>query len=238
MSITPDSVILWEWGWLKLNLTIVSTWVVMAVLVLASWLVTRHLTSDRRMSRGQNLLEVIVLAIQRQIREVGADEPDRYLPFVGTLFLFVATANTLAVVPGYRAPTGSLSTTAALALAVFVAVPGHGISRRGLGPYLRQYAQPTIIMLPFNVVGELSRTLALAVRLFGNVMSGALIVAVLLGLAPLFFPIVMQAFGLLTGLIQAYIFAVLAIVYIASGTRVQASPRASARRTGRHEQEA
>jgi F-type H+-transporting ATPase subunit a len=231
VSITPDTVILWEWGPIKLNETILFTWLVMAVLVGISWLVTRRLTTDREMSRGQNLLEVIVLAIQRQIREVGAEEPDRYLPFVGTLFLFVALANTLAIVPGYRAPTGSLSTTVALALAVFVAVPGYGIARRGLRSYLGQYAQPTVIMLPFNVIGEFSRTLALAVRLFGNVMSGALIIAVLLGLAPLFFPIVMQLFGLLTGLIQAYIFAVLAIVYIASGTRVQGTPRRVAGRT-------
>jgi F-type H+-transporting ATPase subunit a len=225
MSITPDTLVVWEWGVVKLNATILFTWLVMALLVGISWLVTRRLTTVERISRGQNLLEVVVLAIQKQIRGVGAEEPDRYLPFVGTLFLFVATANTLALVPGYRAPTGSLSTTVALALAVFVAVPGYGVSRQGLRSYLRQYTQPTPIMLPFNVIGEFSRTLALAVRLFGNVMSGALIVAVLIGLAPLFFPIVMQAFGLLTGLIQAYIFAVLALVYIASGTRVQSEPR-------------
>jgi F-type H+-transporting ATPase subunit a len=233
VTITPDTLILWEWGPLRLNATIVTTWVVMAVLVGVSWLITRRLTTDRRPSRGQNLLEVVVVTIQRQIRSVGIDEPDRYLPFLGTLFLFVAVSNTLAIVPGYRAPTGSLSTTAALALAVFVAVPFYGITRQGLRAYLRQYAQPTVIMLPFNVIGEVSRTLALAVRLFGNVMSGALIVAVLLGLAPLFFPVVMQAFGLLTGLIQAYIFAVLATVYLASGLRVQDAGRARRGRRGR-----
>ena len=108
-----------------------------------------------------------------------------------------------------------------LAVLVFFAVPAYGIRRRGLKAYLRQYARPTVIMLPFNIIGEFSRTLALAVRLFGNVMSAALIGAVLLGLAPVFFPVVMQLFGLLTGLIQAYIFAVLAMVYIASGMRVQ-----------------
>jgi F-type H+-transporting ATPase subunit a len=233
VTITPDTLVLWEWGPLRLNATIVTTWAVMAVLVGVSWLVTRRLTTDRRPARGQNLLEVVVLTIQRQIRSVGIDEPDRYLPFLGTLFLFVAVSNTLAIVPGYRAPTGSLSTTAALALAVFVAVPFYGITRQGLRAYLQQYAQPTVIMLPFNVIGEVSRTLALAVRLFGNVMSGALIVAVLLGLAPLFFPVVMQAFGLLTGLIQAYIFAVLATVYLASGLRVQDAGRVRRGRRGR-----
>jgi F-type H+-transporting ATPase subunit a len=231
VTITPDTLVLWEWGPLRLNVTIVATWAVMALLVGVSWLVTRRLTADRRPSRGQQLLEVVVVGIRRQIRGVGIDDPDRYLPFLGTLFLFVAVANTLAIVPGYRAPTGSLSTTAALALAVFVAVPMYGVARQGLRAYLRQYAQPTVLMLPFNVIGEVSRTLALAVRLFGNVMSGALIVAVLLGLAPLFFPVLMQAFGLLTGLIQAYIFAVLAAVYLASGLRVQDADRA---RRGRH----
>jgi F-type H+-transporting ATPase subunit a len=221
MDITPDAVVLWEWGPLKLNATIVFTWVVMVLLVTVSRLVTRRLSHEREMSAGQNLLEVIAEATERQIREVGADEPHRYLPFVGTLFLFIATANLLTIFPGYQPPTGSLSTAAALALCVFVAVPAYGISRTGPRAYLRQYTQPSPIMLPFNVIGELSRTLALAVRLFGNVMSGTLIVAVLIGFAPLFFPILMQAFGLLVGLIQAYIFAVLAVVYIASGTRVQ-----------------
>jgi F-type H+-transporting ATPase subunit a len=228
MTITPDTIVLWEWGPLKLNATIAFTWLVMAILVGVSWLVTRRLTSTERMSDGQNLLEVIVVAIRKQIRGVGVEDPDRFLPFIGTLFLFVALSNLFAIVPGYRAPTGSLSTTTALALAVFVAVPGYGIAKRGLRAYLRQYTRPNPIMLPFNVMGELSRTLALAMRLFGNVMSGALIGAVLLGLAPLFFPIVLQAFGLLTGLIQAYIFAILALVYIASGMQAhEASMRGS-----------
>jgi F-type H+-transporting ATPase subunit a len=228
MTITPDTIVWWEWGVVKLNATIVSTWLVMAILVGGSWLVTRRLTPTEHVSDGQNLLEVTVLAIRKQIRGVGVDDPDRYLPFVGTLFLFVALSNVFAIVPGYRAPTGSLSTTTALALTVFVAVPSYGIAKRGVRAYLRQYTRPNPVMLPFNIIGELSRTLALAMRLFGNVMSGALIGAVLLGLAPLFFPIVLQAFGLLTGLIQAYIFAILALVYIASGMQAhEASIRGS-----------
>jgi F-type H+-transporting ATPase subunit a len=142
------------------------------------------------------------------------------MPFIGTLFLFIATANLLGVVPGYWSPTGSLSTTAALAVCVFVAVPIFGIAKSGLGDYLRQYLQPSPFMLPFNIIGELSRTLALAVRLFGNVMSGQMIVAILLAIVPLFFPIIMQLMGMLVGVIQAYIFAVLATVYIASAISV------------------
>lgn len=225
MSITPDEVVLLEWGPVHLNLTIVVTWAVMALLAGGSWLVTRRLRVTDHPSRGQQVLEATVQLVREQLRGVGSDEPDRLLPLIATLLLFVATANTLAVIPGYRAPTGSLSTTTALALIVFVAVPVYGIRRQGLVGYLRQYARPTLLMLPFNIIGELSRTLALAVRLFGNVMSSALIGAVLLGLAPLLFPVVMQAFGLLTGLIQAYIFAILAVVYLVSGMQAQQTSR-------------
>jgi F-type H+-transporting ATPase subunit a len=161
----------------------------------------------------------VVGAIREQIRDVGQQDPDPYLAFVGSLFVLIAAANVLAIVPGYHPPTGSLSTTAALALCVFVAVPLYGMRQQGLSRYLKNYLQPSVFMLPFNIVGELSRTLALAVRLYGNIMSGAMIAGILLSIAPLVFPIVMQALGLLTGLIQAYIFAVLAMVYLASATR-------------------
>jgi len=220
-DITPDQIVFWEWGIVHLNLTIVVTWAVMALMVLGAWLVTRRLSSDFPLSRWENLLEILVQAMQNEVREVSRQSPRLYLPFVGTLFLFILVSNILSVVPGYVAPTASLSTTAALAVCVFVAVPVYGILSSGLRNYLRQYVQPTVIMLPFNIIGELSRTLALAVRLFGNIMSGSKIVAILLALTPIVFPVVMHALGLLTGVIQAYIFAILAMVYIASGTRAQ-----------------
>ncbi|ETX00016.1 F0F1 ATP synthase subunit A [Candidatus Entotheonella palauensis] len=219
MTISPDTLIIWQWGVVRLNATILWTWVIMALVVLGAWLVTRRLSTTTQLSRWQNLLEVVVSAIRDQIRDVGQQEPSPYLAFVGTLFVFIAVANVLAMVPGYHPPTGSLSTTAALALCVFVAVPLYGITRQGLGRYLKNYLQPSVFMLPFNIIGELSRTLALAVRLYGNIMSGTIIAGILLSIAPLFFPIVMQTLGLLTGLIQAYIFAVLAMVYLASATR-------------------
>lgn len=226
MEISPDN-IYYTLGPITLNATIVFTWLIMALLVGVSWLVTRNLSGDEHLSRGQNLLEVLVQGLHNQISEIGQQRPDRYLPFIGTLFIFIATSNLLAIVPGYQPPTGSLSTTAALAICVFVAVPLYGVSQLGLGTYLKQYAQPTPIMLPFNIIGELSRTLALAVRLFGNVMSGTMIAGVLLSIVPLFFPIIMQVLGLVTGLIQAYIFAVLAMVYIASATQTQGKQRPS-----------
>ncbi|ETW98248.1 MAG: F0F1 ATP synthase subunit A [Candidatus Entotheonella factor] len=219
MTTSPDTLIIWQWGVVTLNATILWTWILMALIVVGAWLVTRRLSTTMELSRWQNLLEVVVGAIRDQIREVGQQEPGPYLAFVGTLFVFIAVANVLAIVPGYHPPTGSLSTTAALALCVFVAVPLYGITRQGLRHYLKNYLQPSVFMLPFNIIGELSRTLALAVRLYGNIMSGTIIAGILLSIAPLFFPIVMQTLGLLTGLIQAYIFAVLAMVYLASATR-------------------
>lgn len=216
MTISPDSVVLWEWSFFRLNLTIVFTWLVMALLTVASWLITRRLRTDTGLSRWQNLLEVTVTGIRDQIRAISHQEPGRYLPFVGTLFLFIAVANLLNVVPGYMAPTGSLSTTTALAICVFVAVPLYGIVQEGPLNYFRHYVEPTVLMLPFNIIGEFSRILALAVRLYGNIMSGTVIAAILLSITPYFFPVVMQLLGLLTGMIQAYIFAILAMVYIAS----------------------
>jgi F-type H+-transporting ATPase subunit a len=219
MVISPDEITLWQIGPVALNATIVYTWLVMALLVGVSWLVTRRLRTDAEISRGQNLLETIVSVVNGQIREVSHRDPAQFLPFVGTLFIFIAACALLNVVPGFRSPTGSLSTTTALALCVFIAVPIYGISQQGFRSYLRQYLKPTPFMLPFNIIGEFSRTLALAVRLFGNVMSGTMIAGILLTMVPLFFPIVMDIFGLLTGVIQAYIFSILAMVYIASAMR-------------------
>jgi len=219
MEISPDAWVFFDWRGLQLNATIAFTWGVMALLAIGSWAITSRLGTGETVSRWQAALEVIVTAIRDQIAEVGADDPGRYLPFIGTLFLFIATANILAVVPGYQPPTGSLSTTAALAICVLIAVPLFSIGKHGIAAYLRRYIQPTPLMLPFNIVSELSRTIALAVRLYGNVMSGTVIVGILISVAPFFFPVVMQVLGLLTGLIQAYIFAILAMVYIGSASR-------------------
>ncbi|MFP4477229.1 MAG: F0F1 ATP synthase subunit A [Desulfatibacillaceae bacterium] len=228
-DISPDQVVFWEWGLVKLNSTIVYTWGVMLLLVVVSWLVTRNLSSDREISRGQNLLESIVSGMRDQIEDVADEPPGPYLAFIGTLFLYIFVSNVLAVAPGFTPPTASLSTTAALAICVFFAVPVYGIASRGFPGYMRQYIQPTPLMLPFNIMGELSRTLALAVRLFGNMMSGTKIVMILLAVAPLLFPVVMNLLGLLTGVIQAYIFAILAMVYISSATRARRKTEQEAR---------
>jgi F-type H+-transporting ATPase subunit a len=221
MRLSPDQLIFWQYGVFKLNGTIVFTWGLMLVLALGSKLITRKLSTELKRSRWQNLLEIVVTSIEKQIEEVGLPHPEKYIGFLGTLFLFVALAALCTIIPGYEPPTGSLSTTAALALCVFVAVPLFGIEEQGLGGYVKTYVQPTVIMLPFNLISELSRTLALAVRLFGNMMSGAMIIAILLTVTPYVFPIVMTALGLLTGMVQAYIFSILAAVYIAAATRTR-----------------
>ena len=232
MRLSPDEMIFWQYGFFKLNATIVFTWALMLLLVLGAVLITRNLSIGLKRARWQNILEIIVTTIVTQIDEVGLRRPKEYLPFLGTLFLFIALAALCTIIPGYEPPTGSLSTTAALALCVLVAVPLFGVEERGLGGYLKSYVQPTFIMLPFNIISEVSRTLALAVRLFGNMMSGAMIIAILLTVTPFLFPIVMTALGLLTGMVQAYIFFILATVYIAAATQSHQSESETGERPG------
>jgi F-type H+-transporting ATPase subunit a len=222
MHLSPDQLILWQYGPLKLNATIACTWALMLVLAVGSKLITGTLSAGPERAPWQNLLEIVVTGIEQQIEAVGLNRPRKYLPFLGTLFVFLAAAALCTIIPGYEPPTASLSTTAALALCVLVAVPLFGIIEQGIGGYLTSYLKPTVIMLPFNIIGELSRTLALAVRLFGNMMSGSMIVAILLTITPFIFPIVMTVLGLLTGIVQAYIFSILAAVYIAAATRASA----------------
>lgn len=221
MRISPDSTILFTLpagplGDLPISATIVNTWIVMAILVIGGRIATLGIGPATPTSRWRLAVELLVGMIRGQIRAIGGEDPARYLPFVGTLFLFTLLSNVLGVIPGFMSPTGSLSTTVALALCVLVAVPAYGIAQAGLLAYLRRYIRPTPLMAPFNVIGEISRTIALAVRLYGNVMSGAVVAAILLSVAPFFFPVLLQLLGLLTGVIQAYIFAVLAMVYIVS----------------------
>lgn len=216
MQLSPDSQVFWQYGFLKINATLVFTWLLMVVLAVGAKIVTIGLSTGMNRSRWQNILEVVALTTEKQIAEVGLMQPRRFLSFIGTLFLFVALASLCTVIPGFRPPTGSLSTTAALAFCVFIAVPLYGIRDQGLIGYCKTYMEPTFLMLPFNIIGEISRTLALAVRLFGNMMSGEMIIGILLTVTPFIFPIVMTLLGLLTGMVQAYIFSVLATVYIAA----------------------
>ena len=163
MHLSPDQVIFWQHGFVKLNGTIVFTWLLMVVMAVGAKIVTRKLSVDLDRARWQNVLEIVIIGIEKQVVEVGLQDPKKYLGFLGTLFLFVACAARGTVVPGFEPPTASLSTTAALALCAFVAVPTFGVMHQGAWGYLKTYAQPTAIMLPLNLISEASRTLEPAV---------------------------------------------------------------------------
>ncbi|EIM62176.1 F0F1 ATP synthase subunit A [Desulfobacter postgatei] len=223
MEISPDHIIYVSFGFFKLNATIVYTWLVMILLAGFSWFVTRRVTSSAQISGQQNLLEVLVDGLLSQIRDTTSQRPEKFLPLLGTMFIFISVSNLLSAVPGFKPPTGSLSTTTAFSLIVFFAVPYYGIKKNGLRNYLRSYVQPSPFMLPFNIIGEVSRTFALAVRLFGNILSGTMMSAILLIIMPLFVPVIMQILGLFIGVVQAYIFTGLAAVFIAAGLEVHES---------------
>ncbi|QSX08535.1 F0F1 ATP synthase subunit A [Alkalibacter rhizosphaerae] len=218
MSIDPSSIVYFEWGFIRITATLVFAWVTMAILAILGFVLTRNLTSEDKIGKGQIVLEAVFATILDQIKSVSHQDAHKYFPFVSTLFLFIMSATLLSLIPGYNPPTGSLNTTIALALCVFFAVPYFGIQSQGIKNYLKQYTKPSVVMLPFNIISEFSRVISLAVRLYGNVMSSSIIVLILLGVVPFFFPVIIQMLGLLTGAIQAYIFAILAIVYIASAT--------------------
>ncbi len=207
-----SNVLLFRLGPLEVTRPVVTTWAIVLALSLAAWLSTRGL--ERRPGRRQAVVELIVTGILGQIDEIVGKSGRTFLPLIGTLFLFLAVANLAGLLPGVEAPTGKLETPAALALIVYVSVHYFGI--RTLGPlgYLASFAKPKLIMLPLNVVSEVTRTLSLMMRLFGNVMSGEFVIALVLALAGLFVPIPLMVLELLVGLVQAYIFTVLATVFI------------------------
>ncbi|MEP7266117.1 MAG: F0F1 ATP synthase subunit A [Saprospiraceae bacterium] len=227
MKLSPDETIFWQHGFITINLTILTTWALMLVMVIGSRLITRKLKAEINISRWQCILEMIVTGMKNQIKEVGLNQPEKFIGFIGTIFLFIVLSNLCIIFPFYEPPTGSLSTTVALAFCVFLAVPFFGIAESGIMGYLKSYLKPTYIMLPFNIISEISRTLALAIRLFGNIMSGGMIISILLTIVPFIFPIVMTILGLIVGIVQAYIFGILTTVYIAAATQESKSQKVS-----------
>ena len=213
MAASPlASVVLFDLGPLAISRPVVTTWGIMAALALASRLATQRL--DLHPDRRQTVLELVVTGILAQIEEVIRRDPRPFLPLLGTLFIFLVSANLSGVLPGVEAPTGKIETPAALAVIVFVAVHYFGVRARGPLGYLASFAKPKLIMLPLNIVSEVTRTFSLMIRLFGNVMSGEFIIALVVALAGLFVPIPLMALEILVGLVQAYIFTVLATVFI------------------------
>jgi F-type H+-transporting ATPase subunit a len=206
------SVVLFHLGPVPVTRPVVTTWAIMALLSLGSWAMTRRL--GPRPDRRQSVLELVVTGIAAQIRDVTGKDARPFLPVLGTLFIFLAVANLSGVLPGVEAPTSKLETPAALALIVFVSVHYFGVRARGALGYLASFAKPKLIMLPLNLVSQVTRTFSLMVRLFGNVMSGEFLIGLVVALAGLFLPIPLMALEILVGLVQAYIFTVLATVFI------------------------
>jgi F-type H+-transporting ATPase subunit a len=201
-------------GPVPITMPVVVTWGLMIALTLASWVATRSLKLAP--SRSQTVLELIVEAIEGQIRDTMGVAPKPYLPLIGTLFLFILASNWSSLIPGVEPPTHCIETDIALALIVFFAVIFFGIRARGLGGYAKTFAEPSFLMIPLNLIETITRTFSLFVRLFGNVMSGAFIIGIILSLAGLLVPIPFMGIELLIGAIQAYIFTVLAMVFIGS----------------------
>lgn len=216
---------LFHLGPLPVSKAVAVTWLLMLALAGGSWLLTRRLSL--RPSRGQAVLELLVGTLDEQIRATMQVEPARYRPLFGSLFLFILAANWAELLPGLEPPTANLETDAALALIVLVASVGYGIASQGLRGYLRTFAEPSWVMIPLNIVEQLTRTFSLIVRLFGNIMSGVFVVGIALSLAGLLVPIPFMALDLLTGAIQAYIFSVLAMVFVAAAVQGHAPPSSS-----------
>jgi F-type H+-transporting ATPase subunit a len=206
------SAIVFHLGPVAITGPVVTTWAIMAVLALGSWWATRRL--QLRPDRRQVVVELVVTGIMGQIEGIIRKNPRPFLPLLGTLFIFLVAANLSGELPGVEAPTGKLEMPAALALIVFGAVHFFGVRAQGVFGYLASFARPKLIMLPLNVVSEVTRTFSLMVRLFGNVMSGEFMIALVVALAGLFVPIPLMALEILVGLVQAYIFTILAGVFI------------------------
>lgn len=199
-------------GPVPIALAVVTTWGIMLALVVVSLLATRRI--EIHPGRIQAAVELLVTTLERQISETTSADPAPFVPLLGTLFIYLAFANASAVVPGMHPPTAQIETAGALALVVFCAVHYYGIRRRGLVGYLRSFARPTILMVPFNILSNITRTFSLMIRLFGNVMSGEFMIGIVLALAGLLVPIPLMALEVLVGLVQAYIFSVLAAVFV------------------------
>jgi len=215
LSIHP----VFELGGVQLTSTVITTWVVMAIIGLLAWLTTRRLTTQP--DRPQAMVEAIVLTIEESIRDIAPQHVDKILPFIGSLWIFLIVANLIGLIPGMHSPTRDLSATAAMAFLVFLSVHWYGIRIQGLKNYLLHYLRPSPILLPFNLISEVTRTIALAVRLFGNIMSLEMIALLVLLVAGFLVPVPILMLHIVEALVQAYIFGMLALIYVAGSLQSQ-----------------
>jgi F-type H+-transporting ATPase subunit a len=210
---------LFEFGPVQLTNTVITTWVVMASIGILAWLTTRRL--QIRPDRPQAMVEAIVLTIEESIRDIAPQHVDQILPFIGSLWIFIVLANLIGLIPGMHSPTRDLSATAAIAFLVFLSVHWYGIRIQGLKNYLLHYLKPSPILLPFNLISEVTRTIAMAVRLFGNMMSLEMIALLVLLVAGFLVPVPILMLHIVEALVQAYIFGMLALIYVAGSLQSQ-----------------
>jgi F-type H+-transporting ATPase subunit a len=214
-----ENEIIFSFGPVAIAISVATTWGIMLAISAIAWLATRHL--EMLPGTFQTIVEGIVAAIDEAIAAVAPEHGRQILPFIATLWLFLIVANLLSLVPGLHSPTRDLSVTSALAVLVFFSVHWFGIKTQGLKNYLRHYLSPTPILLPFHIISELTRTLALAIRLFGNIMSLEMAAMLVLLVAGLLVPIPILMLHIIEALVQAYIFGMLALVYVAGAIQSQ-----------------
>lgn len=214
-----DATVLFRFGPFALTSIVVTTWGIMLALGLFSWLATRNLTLDP--GRLQTVLEGVVSATEAAIDNVLPGRAHLLLPFIGTLWIYILTANLLGLIPELHSPTGNLSVTAGLALLVFLSVHWFGIRSEGARRYFRHYLSPSPLLLPFHLLSEVTRTVSLAVRLFGNIMSLEMAALLVLLVAGLFAPVPLLMLHIVEATVQAYIFGMLALIYVAGAMQSQ-----------------
>lgn len=214
---TADVPVVFRLGPLEITSTVVTTWGIMVLLCGAAWLATRRLKVEP--SGPQTALEGIVTAIEETIAEVAPDDARLLMPLIGSLWIYLFVTNLLGIIPGLASPTGDLAQTAALAIVVYLSVPWYGVQSQGLVGYLKHYLHPSPILLPFHLISEVFRTLALALRLFGNIMSLELAAALVLLVAGFLVPVPILMLHVVEALVQAYVFGMLALVYVAGGLK-------------------
>jgi len=212
-------VVLFHLGPFAITSIVVTTWGIMLALGVFAWLATRNLTLDP--GPLQTVLEGVVSAIEATIDNVLPERAQQLLPFIGTLWIYIVFANLAGLIPHLHAPTGNLSVTAGLALLVFMSVHWFGIRNEGLRRYLKHYLSPSPIMLPFHLLSEVTRTVALAVRLFGNIMSLEMAALIVLLVAGLLVPVPLLMLHIVEAMVQAYIFGMLALIYVAGAMQSQ-----------------
>lgn len=221
MNISPDQTILWESGFLHINKTLLLSWIVMGILIVLAILTRMSLIKNKdnkkNIGKLENAFELIILTLENQIKNISKIEFKLVFPVIASIFLFILMSNLLGLVPGFEAPTASLSTTLSLTIVVIILTFYIGFKTKGLG-YFQKYIKPSPFLLPLNIISDVTTTFSLSVRLYGNIMAGGVIAIILSQIIFLSigFPVIINLLGTITSFIQAYIFSILAMIFISA----------------------